>query len=98
MVYHHRPAASSKPDFDVPAIPLDDPLAGFIDKETELARLGKEIGKKERELSQVAGKLANTNFVDRAPAAVVAKEREKMQSHEQALDTLREQLQRIQSL
>jgi len=74
------------------------PMAGLIDKDAELSRLAREIDKLEKDLSRIQGKLGNTAFVDKAPAAVVAKEREKMQAQQQALDTLQEQVQRIEQM
>jgi len=74
------------------------PMAGLIDKESELARLSKEIKKLEKALARLAGKLANASFIERAPADVVAKEREKLQVLEQALAKLQEQAQRIREL
>ena len=73
-------------------------MAGLIDKDAEIARLEKELGKLETDLSRLRGKLDNSNFVDRAPAEVVAKEREKLHAQEQAKDILQEQLRRIQRL
>ncbi|MDG2046288.1 MAG: valine--tRNA ligase [Halioglobus sp.] len=71
------------------------PMAGLIDKKAESARLNREIGKLESDLTRLQGKLDNAAFVDKAPAAVVAKEQDKMQAQRQALESLREQLQRI---
>ena len=73
-------------------------MAGLIDQDAELARLAREIDKLEQDLARIEGKLVNAVFVDKAPAAVVAKEREKMQAQQQALDKLQEQEQRIQQL
>jgi valyl-tRNA synthetase len=74
------------------------PMAGLIDRDAELARLAREIDKLEKDLSRIQGKLGNASFVDKAPAAVVAKERDKMQAQQQALETLQEQVQRIQQM
>ena len=74
------------------------PMAGLIDKDAELARLAKEMEKLEKDLQRVKGKLGNSAFVDKAPAAVVEKEREKMQAQEQALQQLQEQEQRIRQM
>jgi valyl-tRNA synthetase len=52
-------------------------LAGVIDIDGEKGRLGKEIGKVEKELAVVAKKLANPDFLAKAAAAVVKKEQEK---------------------
>ncbi|MEP4146421.1 MAG: valine--tRNA ligase [Halioglobus sp.] len=74
------------------------PMAGLIDTEAELARLAKETDKLEKDLKRLQGKLSNSSFVDKAPAAVVEKEREKMQAQEQALQKLKEQEQRIRDI
>ena len=72
------------------------PMADLIDKDAEISRLNKEIGKLESDLARLQGKLGNAAFIDKAPAAVVVKEQEKLQAQQQALETLQEQMQRIQ--
>ena len=67
------------------------PLAGIIDVAAERARLDKEIARRTEELARIEAKLANPNFVAKAPAAVVAKERERVAEMQQALMTLKEQ-------
>src|SRR6266704_5928699 len=52
-------------------------LADAIDVQQECRRLSSELGRLDRQLAGLAGKLTNQNFVARAPAEVVAKEREK---------------------
>ena len=74
------------------------PMAGLIDKDAEIARLNKEVGKLESDLTRLRGKLGNAAFVDKAPVDVVAKEQEKMQAQQQALETLQEQLERIRGV
>ncbi len=54
------------------------PMAGLIDKDAELARLTGEVKKIEGEIKRIEGKLSNQGFVAKAPEAVVAKEREKL--------------------
>ncbi len=74
------------------------PMADLIDKAAELARLAREIDKLQKDVARIKGKLSNKAFVDKAPAAVVAKERDKVTAHQQALAKLQEQEQRIQNM
>jgi valyl-tRNA synthetase len=74
------------------------PLAGLIDKDAEMARLTKEIERKNGELQRCEGKLSNAGFVDKAPAAVVQKEQEKATELRSAINSLQEQQHKIQSL
>ncbi len=67
------------------------PMAGLIDKSAELARLAKEVEKVEIEIGKIESKLGNEGFVARAPEAVVAKERERLQAFHDAKATLIEQ-------
>jgi valyl-tRNA synthetase len=74
------------------------PLAALIDRDAELARLGREVEKLEKERGRLQGKLGNSNFVDRAPREVVEKEREKLAALDQALQKLRGQADYIAQL
>jgi len=74
------------------------PLAGLIDKDAELARLDKEIGKIQGNIDKTTAKLVNKNFVDKAPAAVVEKERARLAEMTTAVEQLKEQAEKIQSL
>ncbi|NPA72223.1 MAG: valine--tRNA ligase [Gammaproteobacteria bacterium] len=74
------------------------PMAGLIDKEAEIARLGKEIGKLQGEIKRLSGKLGNAGFVAKAPEAVVAAEREKLAGYESALKNLEAQNEKINAL
>jgi len=74
------------------------PMAGLIDKDAEIARLSKEIDRLDRDRQRAEAKLANSSFVDKAPAAVVDKERAKLTELAGALEQLQTQLQRIQLL
>ena len=74
------------------------PLAGLIDKQAELARLQKNIQKLEQDAQRINAKLANQNFVSRAPVEVVDKEKAKLADTESALGSLRAQAERIATM
>ena len=74
------------------------PLAGFIDKEAELGRLQKDITKIEINLVKGHAKLQNSSFVDKAPAAVVEKERQRVAEMEKAKQQLEQQAEIIRAL
>lgn len=74
------------------------PMAGLIDKDAELGRLNKEIQRLQGEVQRVGGKLSNASFVDKAPPAVIDKERAKLAEAEQALAKLADQHARISAL
>ncbi len=74
------------------------PMAGLIDKDAELTRLVREIDRLESGLKRVEGKLNNRSFIDRAPAEVVAREREKLVSQRQVLEKLKLQRAELQQL
>ncbi len=63
-------------------------LAGAIDVRQECQRLGEELTRLDRQLQSLAAKLANDNFVSRAPAEVVAKERDKERTWREQRDVL----------
>ncbi|NJN96555.1 MAG: valine--tRNA ligase [Anaerolineales bacterium] len=54
------------------------PLAGMIDLEAEQARWHKEVAQLEKRIAAGRVKLSNPNFTQKAPAAVVEKEREQL--------------------
>ena len=74
------------------------PMAGLIDKDAEIERLGKEIEKLRKEVAPGESKLRNPNFVDKAPDEVVAKEREKLDDHRSQQARLEEQMEKIKYL
>ena len=74
------------------------PMAGLIDKQAELERLGKQIAKLEKELQKSRGKLANEQFVANAPPAVVEQERGRIADWESSVTELVAQREKISAL
>ena len=74
------------------------PMAGLIDKQAEITRLEKEIAKRRQDLQRGEAKLNNPNFGQRAPAAVVAKERARVADLVAVIARLEEQREKIQRL
>ncbi len=74
------------------------PLAGLIDKDAELVRLAKEISKIQANVDKTTAKLVNKNFVNKAPATVVEKERERLAEMSRSIEQLKEQAEKISAL
>ncbi|MFB5191095.1 valine--tRNA ligase [Alicyclobacillus fastidiosus] len=72
------------------------PQAGLIDVEAEIARLSKEKARLQGEVDRIEKKLANAGFVAKAPEAVVAKEREKMQDYQMKLQVVQDRISDLQ--
>ena len=68
------------------------PLEGSVDLGAEKQRLDREIAKLEQEVDTVRKKLANENFVNRAPAAVVEEHRNRERDFLNRLEQLRARL------
>lgn len=69
------------------------PLKGLIDNKIEINRLSKEISKLEKQLALINNKLNNTEYLNNAPAAIVAKEQQKRLEAQDNLDKLKVSLQ-----
>jgi valyl-tRNA synthetase len=74
------------------------PLAGIVDLRAERARLEKELAKVSADIDRVDGKLANADFVRRAPEEVVENEREKREQAGVRRQKLAEALQWISGI
>src|SRR5699024_4672594 len=66
-----------------------------IDVEAERQRLNKEADRLQGEIAKAEGKLANENFVQRAPEAVVEQERKRLEGFADTLARINEQLARL---
>lgn len=69
-------------------IPLDE----LVDREKEMARLKAESDKMDKEIKRASGMLNNPNFVNKAPAAKVQAEKEKLAKYEEMKKRIAEQL------
>ena len=68
-----------------------------VDIEAESARLAKEMSRLEGEIAKASAKLGNASFVERAPAAVVSQEKQRLEDFQRTLDRLRDQAHRLRS-
>ncbi|MEO6986370.1 MAG: valine--tRNA ligase [Paralcaligenes sp.] len=66
-----------------------------IDVMAERLRLGKEIDRIKAEIAKAQGKLANANFVERAPAAVIEQEKARAAQFTDTLNKLEEQFHKL---
>ena len=64
------------------------PLGDLIDLDAERARLQKQIDDKQKMLERAEAKLANENFITRAPDEVVQRERDRAREARAAIDAL----------
>jgi valyl-tRNA synthetase len=74
------------------------PMKGIIDVDAERARLDKQKQKVAADLAKTEAKLGNENFVNNAPPAVVAQEREREAEFGKVLAQLDEQLEKLAEL
>jgi len=72
------------------------PLKGVVDLDAERVRLQKEMAKAEADIKRVDAKLANADFMARAPEEIVEGEREKREEAETRRLKIAAALERLQ--
>jgi valyl-tRNA synthetase len=68
------------------------PIGGLIDADAESARIQKEVGKSEKEIAALDKKLANQDFLSRAPEEVVTEIRQRLADEKQRMQVLMDAL------
>ena len=72
------------------------PLEDLIDKDKEIERLTKETERLAKEIARCEGMLNNPNFVNKAPAAKVDAEKDKLAKYKEMMDKVKGQLEQLQ--
>ena len=75
----------------VGAVEIHIPLAGMVDESAERERLTRELAETESHIARLE-KLLSSDFANKAPAAVVQKEREKLSGFKETAEKLKGQL------
>ena len=73
------------------AVEIHIPLAGMVDESAERERLARELAETESHIARLE-KLLTSDFANKAPAAVVQKEREKLAGFKETAEKLKGQL------
>jgi valyl-tRNA synthetase len=82
----------------VRGIELYVPLEGVVDLAAERERLNRELAKVNESLERVNRKLTNTDFLDKAPAEVISRQRTTQAELQDARGKLQEGLGRLEAL
>jgi len=69
----------------------------LIDMDKEITRLENELKKWEKELDRVNKKLANENFVNKAPEKIINEEREKKQTYQEKYGGVQERINQLKA-
>ena len=86
------PAVEAAAAAHVRGVDIYLPLKGLIDLDKEQARLEKEVANMDKEIKRLEGKLGNAGFISKAPAEVVAGERQKLADYSEKRASLLERL------
>ena len=98
----HMAAGAEKPENAmagvVNGVEIFLPLKDLIDVEKETTRLQGEMAKLEKEISRLDKKLSNQGFLAKAPADVVAGEKEKLAGYQEKMDAVKARLEDLAKL
>jgi valyl-tRNA synthetase len=70
-------------------------VSAFFDVDVERARLTKQLDELVGRIESISKKLANKNFVNKAPANVVAQQRENLAEAQSQLDSIKIAIKKI---
>ena len=71
------------------------PMESMVNLEAERERLQKEIEQSQSEVAQLEVRLKDTDFLTKAPAAIVDKEQNRLATRKAKLERLKEQLRKL---
>lgn len=74
------------------------PLAGLIDVQAEKVKLERSLEKAQKEMERIAAKFNDARFVERAPQAVITKDKARVQELEQLIRDQKLQLEQLRSV
>ncbi|HDH52931.1 MAG TPA: valine--tRNA ligase, partial [Nitrospirae bacterium] len=84
-------ATAIKPDMEIFV-----PLKGLIDIDAEINRLNKELARTEKELMFVKKKLANEDFISKAPGTVVEENKARHNDYVEKLQGIRNSIEKLE--
>jgi valyl-tRNA synthetase len=94
----HTRVVDALPDTEAPVAVVGQThlmLEIKVDVTAEIARIQKEVTRLESEIAKARSKLSNAGFTERAPAAVVAQERERLVAFTDTVEKLQDQVGRL---
>ncbi len=91
VVEEPLPPSEDRITLVVTPVEITLPLAGLVDVEAERERLEKELAEAESQIQRLE-KLLASPFAEKAPEAVVQKEREKLNSYQETAERIRQQI------
>ena len=68
------------------------PMAGMVDLDAERKRLNREMERTEAEIARLENRLKDKEFLSKAPANIVEKERERLAAHKEKMAKLKQRL------